>query len=141
MRRVGVALLLLFGGVNAAEVYKWTGPDGRIHFGDQPPADVRAEEVRIPTFSGPAEVTQDSASTREVVLLTTASCGVCTLAKTYLAAKKIPFTELDVQTSSAGRAEYKRLKGNGVPIILVGGQRMNGFNAARLDQLLQQAGF
>ncbi len=31
----------------AAQVYKWTGPDGRTHYGDRPPEDAKKQELRI----------------------------------------------------------------------------------------------
>ncbi len=139
-----IATLVMFAcvcGGAVADVYKWVGADGRVHFGDRPPADAQAEEVRIPTFTGAAEVADEGAANAGGgVLLTTTWCGVCKLAKQHLAAKGVPYTELDVEKSDAGRAEYKRLNGRGVPIILVGKQRMNGFTASQLDKLLRQAG-
>ena len=41
-----------------AQVYKWTGPDGRTHYGDTPPDGAGRQEVRIgvQSFGGPAQV-------------------------------------------------------------------------------------
>ena len=50
------------------------------------------------------------------------------------------FTEFDIEMNGLAKAEFKRLGGKGVPLILVGDQRMKGFNATRLDKLLQEAG-
>jgi glutaredoxin len=122
---------------HAAEVYKWTGPDGRTHFGDRPDPGVPAEQMRIRSFSGTSDVTKnDSSAIAGVVMLSTAWCGVCKRARQYLTSKGVAFTELDVEKSAAGRDEYRRLNGRGVPIILVGNQQMNGFDPARLDRLL-----
>ena len=38
------------------------------------------------------------------------------------------------------RAEYDRLGGRRVPLILVGSQRMQGFRAESFDRLLRSAG-
>lgn len=141
MRFVILAMMVLVGNVHAADVYKWTGPDGRAHFGDRPPADTRAEEVRVRSFSGAAEIMEEGVTRMaKVVLLTTSWCAVCKQAKQYLAAKGVPYVELDVEKSEAGRAEYKRLNGRGVPIVLVGKQRMDGFSAPRFDQMLEVQG-
>ena len=40
----------------------------------------------------------------------------------------------------APRAEYDRLGARGVPVILVGTQRMNGFGEERLARMLKAAG-
>jgi glutaredoxin len=76
-----------------------------------------------------------------VKILTTTWCGVCKKAKAYLAGKGIYFSEYDVETSDIGRQEYKRLGGKGVPIILVGKQRMDGFSSSRLDEMLKNVGY
>ena len=49
--------------------------------------------------------------------------------------------ELDVEKSAEGKQEYRELKGRGVPIILVGDQRMNGYDQARLEGMLRAAGY
>ena len=66
---------------------------------------------------------------------------MCKQAKAYLAGKGIYFSEYDVETSDIGRQEYKRLGGKGVPIILVGKQRMDGFSSSRLDEMLKNVGY
>lgn len=150
MRKVTHAIVLilaLFGAVlapaaPAAGVYKWTDADGRMHFGDRPPEDVAIQEIKIQTFDGPAEVSGVSAAAvdRSVILFSATWCGVCTRAKEHLKARGVLFTEHDVEKSGIGKSEFKRLNGKGVPIILVGQQRMNGFSATGLDKLLRDAG-
>ena len=127
----------------AGKVYKWTDVDGRVHFSDKPVDAPNAEEVKIRSFSGAADVTLDGNDfgAREVKILTTTWCGVCKQAKTYLAGKGISFSEYDIETSDVGMQEFKRLGGKGVPIILVGKQRMDGFSASRLDQMLKNVGY
>jgi glutaredoxin len=140
-------MLALFGALlapatPAAGVYKWTDADGRTQFGDRPPEDVAAQEINIKAFDGSAEASSvgDAAIDRSVTLLSATWCGVCTRAKEHLRARGISFTEHDVEKSGIGKSEFKRLNGKGVPIILVGQQRMNGFSVAGLDKLLKDAG-
>jgi glutaredoxin len=137
---IGIALLL---GVaaSAADVYKWTGADGRVHFGDRPPPASGSEQLRIRSFRGGSDVETSAAPRAAVVMLSTVWCGVCKQARQYLAQRGVPFTELDVEKTEAGRAEYQRLAGRGVPIILVGDQRLNGFNAGSLESLLKASGY
>jgi len=66
---------------------------------------------------------------------------VCKKAKTYLSKKGVAFREYDVERSEAERREYKRLNGKGVPIILVGDQRMDGFDRSKLEAILRKNGF
>jgi glutaredoxin len=67
-------------------------------------------------------------------------CGYCRQARAYLTSRGIPFEDLDVEISAQGKQEYRELKGRGVPIILVGNQRMNGYSQAQLDSMLRTAG-
>ena len=141
---VAVFLLPGPGHAEAGKVYKWTDAAGHIHFSDRPVDPANAEEIRIRTFSGSAEVAPESengSEARAVKIFTTTWCGVCRRAKAYLTSKGISFSEYDVETSEIGRQEYKRLAGKGVPIILVGNQKMNGFSASKLDAMLKNAGY
>lgn len=80
-----------------------------------------------------------------VTLYTTPFCGYCAAAKRLLAAKGVPYTEIDVSSDSARRAEMiKRASGGRtVPQIFVGETHVGGFDdinalerAGRLDRLL-----
>ena len=73
--------------------------------------------------------------TKRVVMYSTASCPACKLAKSYFARKGVPYEEHDVNGSPEARAEFQKLGGRGVPLILVGTERMEGFSSQRLDQL------
>ncbi len=73
-------------------------------------------------------------------ILSTTWCGVCKKAETYLSQKAVAFREYDVERREAGRRKYKRLNGKGVPIILVGDQRMDGFNGPKLEAILRKNG-
>jgi glutaredoxin len=126
-----------------AGVYKWIDADGRVHFSDHPPTYTKTEEIKIHSYSGATEVTTDGEGfgARTVKILTTTWCGQCRKAKAFLTGKHISFTEYDVEKSELGKIEYRRLKGRGVPIILVGNQRMNGFNSKRLEKMLKNVGY
>lgn len=140
MRHTLAAALLLFATLPAmAGVYKWKDAEGRTHFSDKPPANATVDEVRLRSVTGPTETPAAGASANQVTILTATWCGVCKRAKAWLAAKGIAYTELDVEKSDAGKTEYRRLGGTGVPIILVGQQRMNGFSPERLEQMLKPA--
>ena len=77
-----------------------------------------------------------SGSGKSVIMYTTSSCPACVAAKSYFARKGISYDERDVNASPAAMQEFRQLGGRGVPLILVGSERMEGFNAQRLDQLL-----
>ena len=127
----------------AAQVYKWTDPSGKVHYGDRPPDDAKKQElkIRVPSFDGPVQVrdwsdvlgTTPAAGT--VTMYSTTWCGHCKNARSYFATKRIPYRELDVETSDAAAREFKRLGGSGVPLILVGRKAMSGFDPESFEAL------
>jgi glutaredoxin len=77
----------------------------------------------------------------EVKMYATSWCPYCAKARAYFARRGITYVEVDIEKSREGRAEYDKLGARGVPVILVGSQRMNGFSEARLSNLLADAGY
>jgi len=73
---------------------------------------------------------------KKVVMYTTSSCPACKSAKQYFARKGVHYEEYDVNASPAARQEFQRLGGTGVPLILVGDEKISGFSEQRLNQLL-----
>lgn len=84
----------------------------------------------------PYQTTQDN--TAPVVIYTTSSCGVCMQAKAYMRDRKIDFDERDVENNRDNLREFYNLGGKGVPLIIVGDQKMSGFNPDRLENMLAQ---
>ncbi|MBU2477884.1 MAG: glutaredoxin family protein [Gammaproteobacteria bacterium] len=133
-----------------ASAFTWTDANGQVHYGDRPPSDSQAKsvEIRVNTYTAPAQISPSSKTTPDfiatrgsVIIYTTERCGYCRQAKAFMAAHRIPFKEYDVENSSRGRADYRKLNGRGVPIILVGEQRMNGYSEGGLASLLRNAGY
>jgi glutaredoxin 3 len=76
-----------------------------------------------------------------VVLYTSPTCGYCHQAKAYLNQKGVKFTERDIAVDAGAGSEMMQLTGQtGVPVIVVDGQPIIGFDRARLDQLLASGG-
>lgn len=137
-----------------AEIFKWTDASGRVHFTDKPEnSEARPVELGpINTYNAPSKIFIDetlarpvtkSSKTYGVTIYSTTWCGVCKKAKKWLRAKRISFRDYDIEKSARGRADYKKLKknGGGVPIILLGKQRMNGFSEARMLTMLRNANY
>lgn len=77
-----------------------------------------------------------AAGGKRVVMYSTARCPACTRAKAYFAKKGVPYEERDLDRSPEARDAFQKLGGRGVPLIMVGNERMDGFSSDRLDQLL-----
>lgn len=71
-----------------------------------------------------------------VIIYSTSHCPWCVKAKQYFASKGVSYDERDIERSPSARSEFEKLGGNGVPLIMVGSEKMEGFNQQRLDQLL-----
>jgi glutaredoxin len=142
-RSLAVALVIALAAAQSATlagVYKWTDAQGVLHFSDKPPADGSADQVQLrPTnsFPGgmPAEATPTTAvqtkrpvKARSVVMFSAEWCGYCRKARQYFQANRVAFRERDVDKDPAARREYERLGGTGLPLILVGDQRLSGFS-------------
>lgn len=142
LQRVFLVLCTLASIVHA-DVYRWTDEHGHIHFGDKPPAGTTTEqvEIRINTYTSPQIVSRPAErrakveGRKPVVMYSASWCGVCKRAMAYFKAKDIPYQDYDVENSAKGRADFKRLGGRGVPIILVGDARMNGYSPAHFERL------
>lgn len=136
----------------AQDLYKSVGPDGRIVYSDKPPAKGRIEKTmkfeNLPSSALPASAfsyveqlrklrASSSANkpTKAVVLYSAAWCGYCKKAKAYLADKGITYQEIDIDTDGGMIAFAQVGGGNGVPLLLAGGQRVQGFSPDAYDAL------
>jgi len=147
-RRVftAVVVVTIFATARSAEVYKWKDENGNIQFGDRPPAEAQTEIIEIQTrsLSGPASIGRfygmpsGVPQSDQVILYGTTWCPVCRRARGYMKERGIAFKEYDVEKDPIGRRHYKLLNGKGVPIIVVGERRMNGFSRKRFDWLIAQ---
>jgi glutaredoxin len=117
------------------EIYKWTDESGKVHFSDTAPESVETQQVQLEVnslaFPEVEEHPGSALSAKEVVLYSTTWCGFCKKARKFFRSKGIAFKEYDVENSVKGRRDYAKLGGGGVPIILVGNRRLNGFSADR----------
>ncbi len=148
-----LAACVLFVGLSAhGEIYKWTDEQGRVHFSDKAPeagvVEPIGDQLIINSYQGSEVTTADFLDQRDaqrrekaslkrppVVMYSAVWCGVCKCARQFFKANNIPFSEYDVETSAKGKKDFARLKGRGVPVILIGKKRMNGFDKPRFKQL------
>ena len=76
-----------------------------------------------------------------VKIYSTPTCGYCHQAKRFLLEGGVSFTEYDVSADRAAADEMVRLTGHmGVPVIVVDGEVVVGFDRARLERLLAKRG-
>lgn len=152
---VFVIALALAISTSADTVYKAVGPDGEITYSDKPPADrarTNTLEFRnLPSSPLPAEVLrfreqlEKSAQGRisaaraprtgDVALFTAVWCGHCKRAKAHLAATQIKYIEYDIEDVDGMRAFIGAGGSGGVPLLVAGERRVQGYSAPAYDRL------
>jgi glutaredoxin-like YruB-family protein len=74
----------------------------------------------------------------KVTIYTTPGCSVCHKTKEYLSGKGIAFEEIDVSADRRAADEMIQKTGQmGVPVIIVDGVTLVGFNQMKLDVALK----
>ena len=137
---LGIFLLVSVGSESmSADIYRWTDENGEVHYSDRPARDRVSEsvEVRVNTYESVSYATSSLEATKKVILYSASWCGACKKAKRYFDANDIQYKEYDVEKSQKGRADYRRLNAKGVPVILVGKKRMNGFSEQGFERLYE----
>ena len=75
-----------------------------------------------------------------VVMYATSWCPYCAKARAYFKKNRIDYVEHDIEKSAAAQAEHRRLGGRGVPLIVVGKEKMSGYSEQGLDAMFARAG-
>lgn len=70
-----------------------------------------------------------------VVLYATSRCGYCQKARELMAKHRIEYYEYDIDRSADGRKQHAELGGKGVPVLLIGGEVVHGYNAKKILEL------
>ncbi|MCF6459468.1 glutaredoxin family protein [Clostridium sp. Cult3] len=74
----------------------------------------------------------------DVVIFTSNTCPYCVAAKGYLDEKGVNYTEKNIQTDKDARKELMNMGHMGVPVLLIDGEEIVGFDKAKIDQLLDR---
>lgn len=73
-----------------------------------------------------------------VKIYTTKTCGYCKLAKEFLIKNKIIYTEMDVTNDQSAAQEMMDKSGQmGVPVLLIDGQVIIGFDKEKIKKALK----
>jgi len=120
-----------------SEIYRWTDEQGNVHYSDRETSRhvSKKVEVRVNTYES---VSYDSSifdTGKKVVMYSAEWCGYCKKAKRYFNMKGISYMEYDVEKNARAKSEYEEMGATGVPVILVGKKRMNGFSEKGFEKL------
>ncbi len=81
-----------------------------------------------------------SAKPPRITLYSAPGCGHCRQLKAHLQSLKVAFSEMDVSRNRRAQSDFRRLGARGVPVLLVGDKRLDGYDPRRLDKLLAACG-
>ena len=149
---LALAVALLAGAAQAQQIYRWVDGNGRVQYSaEKPPASAQSSAVqpRVSSIGGNAAAgSMPSAAKGErvaakpqVKMYATDWCPYCKQARDYFSRHGIAYVELDIEKSETAKAEHVSIGGRGIPVILVGNERMNGFSEQRIAQMLKAAGY
>lgn len=72
----------------------------------------------------------------DVVVFSSSTCPYCTLAKNHLTEKGVAFVEKNVSSDKEARKELMAMGHMGVPVVVINGTEIVGFDKDRIDSLL-----
>lgn len=149
VQAIGLAVWMLAAALptQAQQLYKITGPDGRVTFSDQPPP---AAPATVAGKTGAAAPTaapslpfelQQLANKYPVTLYTAPSCGPCDTGRKLLLQRGIPHTEKTVVTNDDLTAFARLSQDGGLPLLTIGGQQIKGYAETEWSGYLDAAGY
>lgn len=132
----------------AAQLYRWTDSDGKVHYTDEPPPKT-AKNVEHKTLSG--NVIESAKMSYEMqvavknspVILYVNNCGaLCDNARNLLGKRGVPYSEKNPETVDSDRDALKKLTGSlEIPVLVVGKSHFKGYDVASWNNALDSAGY
>ncbi len=128
--------------VEASQYYRWVDAQGKVHYSDQP-APAGTKQAAGKNFKNGAAEKTASQPQISVTLYSTATCGApCEQAKSHLTKRGVAYTSKDPATDVAAN---EALRANGgtarVPTLMIGSEKLEGYNQTAWDAALNLAGF
>ena len=91
-------------------------------------------------FAGSDVATTKAANVQPKVLMyVMPNCGYCAKARQYFKERGVTFSEIDVAASDANNQQWRADGGQGTPLILIGAEKINGFDQEAIDRALTVA--
>ena len=144
---MAVCLAAASASLAAAQLYQWKDAQGRTVYSDQPPP-TSIRNAQHKNFKGSVIEVGESyvvktAREKFPITLYTSACGSpCDQARQLLTERGVPFSSKDLQASEDARNEVQKLTGKlNVPVLLVGSDKLEGFEAGRWQSALDRAGY
>ncbi|KQW54488.1 glutaredoxin family protein [Variovorax sp. Root411] len=146
-RLTGLALVLVAAGAMAQPVYRQVDKNGKVTFSDRAPtASAEAASgpqggVTTPTNAGLPYELRQVAQRYPVTLYSSDDCGPCSVARSLLVTRGIPFDERTVKSNEEVQALQRLSSQSSLPLLTIGSQQLKGFSDAEWSQYLDAAGY
>ena len=75
----------------------------------------------------------------QLEIYVTSWCGYCRQAQSYMKSRGIPYVAYDIERDSAARQRHKELGGRGVPLIIIGSNKISGFSPEAVEYYLNNS--
>jgi glutaredoxin-like protein NrdH len=75
---------------------------------------------------------------KQVIVYSSEGCNECNMVKQVLTQEGIPFEVRDVLANPEYQDEVEKFGFMGIPVTVVGGQAVKGFNPEELNKLLEE---
>jgi glutaredoxin len=142
-----VCMALASAPLAAAQLYQWKDAQGRTVYSDQPPP-ASIHNAQQKSFKGNfIEIGESYAvkTAREKfpITLYASACGApCDQARQLLTERGVPFSNKDPQANPGAQAELQKLTGrSSVPVLVVGSDKIDGFETGQWQAMLDRAGY
>ena len=138
--RILILSFVFFSQQGLAEIYKWSDKKGDVHFGDSPPEKQQVEKVNVEINSYEHATYEHvdfykGENSNRVTMYSTSWCGYCKKARAYFRDHKISYIDYDIEKDERAKRMYDLLGATGVPVILVGKTKMQGFSASKFERI------
>jgi glutaredoxin len=142
-----ITVLLAAFSADAAQLYQWKDAQGRMVYSDQPPppsvrnATQKSFKGSVIEVGEPYALKQ--AREKYPVTLYVTPCGLpCDQARQLLADRGVPYRAKNPETSPEDQTALLKLTGRvNVPVLLVGSDKIDGFESGEWNAALDRAGY
>jgi glutaredoxin len=149
MKSAAMFFLLMSAASAQAQLYKSTGPDGKVTYSDTPPAAGKVMPQKTGAGAGDSSNSGDglpyelalAVKNHPVTLYSSEKCIPCDDGRKMLNERGIPFSEKTVKSNEDIAALRKNTKEDQLPVLTVGGSKESGFSAAAWGTALTAAGY
>jgi glutaredoxin len=146
---LAAALVAAFAARSDTNVYRWVDQNGKVHFSDTPPPEEAKSVSQKRMGGGYVEesnlpyATQVAMKRNPVTLYTANDCGdPCGRGRDLLSNRGVPFTEHDARASNADMEALRKAAGGlEVPFLMVGENKIRGYDADVWNSALDSAGY